>query len=584
MSKDKALIAAVAYVRKSTKGTRSDGRQRQEKSLEAQRREILELAKSHHYKIIRWYEDEGVAGWKREAARPGFARMLADAKALGDFCAIVCDDADRFSRATWRKAVRDVDDLCEAGVRTISSVRDGDFRIDEESDPGEAHRLLHVAMAAHEFSRKLSRRVTLARRNAALEGKRTGGPAPYGLRYDKERNLQHGEPQKTRIVLWIFDQFLNQLRSLNWLAGDLNRRKVPSPQGSLWTPKTVGVILRQRAYRGDFQFNVSPEGNFYGIDASGEVAEKAKLDGAGKVFLCVGKYTPLIDTPLWDQAQARLERLARHRGDRKHKYALSGILVCDHCGLKMYGVAAHGKTTKTVYRCTADGSHGAGSCGCHQVREDQILPFVLRTLGEEITSIEGMLSAPPDRLRSPYKESIERRKQAEKEREELAAQIDKAEENVMFLEDARTRKSLDARISAMRDQLEELDAELAAPNEDMYSTEDLKALTDWWDDFDKRALSMPVKQKLPVSAHLYHDAGAGEAAILVDPIRVNEALKQLGCEVRLRWETSEYETSSGHKARRHTLVRGRFRLGQKNGQLPRYVLDSSLNLVRRAAR
>ena len=106
MSTDKSvLVPAVAYVRKSTKGKRKSAKgthtERQEKSLDQQRREVIELAKGR-YRIIRWYEDEGVSGWKREAARPGFARMLADARQLQDFRAIVADDADRFSRASYR--------------------------------------------------------------------------------------------------------------------------------------------------------------------------------------------------------------------------------------------------------------------------------------------------------------------------------------------------------------------------------------------------------------------------------------------------------------------------------------------------
>ena len=223
------LPPAVAYVRKSTKGERQSGgqrRQRQEKSIEQQREEVLKHAKGR-FRIVRWYEDEGVSGWKRELARPGFARILADARDKGDFKAVVADDADRFTRASWRKAVRDIDDLAEAGVTLISCVKDGDFNIGDETDPGEAHRLVAIAMANHEFSRKLSRRVTLARRNAAEDGKRTGGPVPYGLAGDGQGGLRHGDPAKLKVVRWLFDQFGNHFRSLNWLAGDLNRRQVP---------------------------------------------------------------------------------------------------------------------------------------------------------------------------------------------------------------------------------------------------------------------------------------------------------------------------------------------------------------------
>ena len=50
------LPPAVAYVRKSTKGERQSGgqrRQRQEKSIEQQREEVLKHAKGR-FRIVRW--------------------------------------------------------------------------------------------------------------------------------------------------------------------------------------------------------------------------------------------------------------------------------------------------------------------------------------------------------------------------------------------------------------------------------------------------------------------------------------------------------------------------------------------------
>jgi site-specific DNA recombinase len=568
-------IPAVAYVRKSTRGTRSDGKERQEKSLQQQRREVIELAKARNYQIIRWYEDEGISGWKREAARPGFARMLADAKERRDFRVIICDDADRFSRASYRKALRDVDELAEAGVQIISCVSQGDFRIDDENDAGEAHRFIAVAMANHEYSRKLSRRVTLARRNAAEQGKRTGGPAPYGLANDGRGGLKPGEPKKAQIVTWLFDQFGNHLLSLHGLASDLNAREVPGPTGGKWHVKTIAGILRNRCYRGDFSFNRNPEGQFYGMDAEGDVVEKGKLDGAGKVFLHEGVYEPLVETALFDRVQDRLETVKSRSRRKRMGYALSGILKCDHCGLPMYGVKPQGHLP-TIYRCTADGSHGGGSCGYRQVREDRILPFVLRMLGKEIAHLKEVVSSPPEHLCSPANERAGRRKLLEQERRDLVARIARAEENLLEVEDARTRKSLEARVTAWRDELERLDAEMALESDgERHTREQLDALMAWWDEFDATALSMPVPTdaNLALAGGLHQDPFSEESAILVHPRKVNEALHQLGCEIRLRWETREHISRAGNSLRRHVLVRGRFRLGQREGSVPVYVLE-----------
>jgi len=89
------LVPAVGYLRKSTKGER-DGHERQEKSIPQQRVEVGKLADGR-FAILKWFEDEGISGWKRGAKRPDFQRMIAEAKSLGAQ-AIVCDNIDRFSR------------------------------------------------------------------------------------------------------------------------------------------------------------------------------------------------------------------------------------------------------------------------------------------------------------------------------------------------------------------------------------------------------------------------------------------------------------------------------------------------------
>src|SRR4051794_39609514 len=93
------LIPAAAYTRKSTKGKKADGRERQENSIPNQKTEIQQLAAKHGYRILRWYSDEGKSGWKLGAKRPDFKRLIEDAEQLQDIKAVVVDDLDRFSRA-----------------------------------------------------------------------------------------------------------------------------------------------------------------------------------------------------------------------------------------------------------------------------------------------------------------------------------------------------------------------------------------------------------------------------------------------------------------------------------------------------
>jgi site-specific DNA recombinase len=604
-----SLIPAVGYLRKSTKGERkSDSgkrRQKQEKSIPQQKEEIMKLARGR-FLIVKWFEDEGISGWKRGAKRPDFQRMITEVQGLGAQ-AILCDNIDRFSRATYDDVQEDTRELRKAGARWIVTASHGDYDLGHRNDIGEIIKFAAAVWSAHEYSKNLGRRIALARRDKAADGKRTGGPAPYGLADDSQGGLKPGDPEKAKVVIWLFGQFGNELLSLHGLASDLNARAVPGPTGGKWYVKTIAGILRNPAYRGDFSYNRNPEGQFFRLNAEGEAVEVAELDGTpSKVFVKERAYRPIVEPALFDKVQRRLATLKDCSRRKRMGYPLSGILKCDHCGLPMYGVKPQGYLP-AIYRCASDGSHGAGARGYRQVREDRILPFVLEMLGEEIADLKGLLPTPPDSLTSPHTEWAEQRKRVQSERDRLAARIAKAEEAILDCEDKRTRQSLDKKVSDMRDELDRLDAELSTkPEDDRRSEEQLAALAAWWDDFLATAVRLPVRDDLQLQAlgidedeltpkimeedeitpEMIEEAREELACsgIEVDPRKVNDALHQLGCEVRLRWATQEYVSRAGNRRRRHVLVKGRFRLGQRMGSISVQVLEPAAGRARRAPR
>jgi len=593
----KQLIPAVAYLRKSTKGKRPDGTERQEKSLHQQRGEIEKLANGR-YRIIRWYEDEGVSGWKRDGKRPQFEQMLADAKERRDFQAIVCDDLDRFSRADVGEVFTDTTALSAAGVKTIHCVNQGLYELGESTDIGRIIKMVVDIHGGNEFSRKLSRRVALAHRNRAKLGKRAGVP-PYGFASDGNGGLKHGDRTHIKVVRNIFEWFTERKWSLNGIVTQLRNDGVLAPRGGEWSVMAIKEVLKRRAYRGDFAFGCTQQGRFYTIREDNEVIEAKDRTAPGWVhreptIRIEGAYKPLVAPELWDAAQRRLAGFSMKgcRRPRKEGYALSRILICGHCGKPMHGCRPRRKARR-VYRCSTQARRGMGACGAYWVREEDILPFVLRALGEEISDLTKMLTGPPDELRWPRQEQREQRDQTAREREKLAAAIDLAENNLLACGDPRTRQSLDGKISAMRAELDQLDTQLAevVGCGSGYSREDLKALNAWWKEFDKRAVSMPVPHtKIPKQMsleHFYQDPNADESALLIDARVVNEALHELGAEVRLRWTTERVWRGRGKKRReqnRYTLAAGRLRLGQKRATFRKAVAASACNCTAAAGR
>jgi DNA invertase Pin-like site-specific DNA recombinase len=332
LSKQKAneptLIPAVAYVRKSTKGERADGSQKQEKSLAQQRTEITKLA-TGRFKILTWFEDEGISGWKRGAQRPDFQRMLDGVKDLGAE-AIICDNIDRFSRATNDDVQEDVGALRKAGVGRIVTANGGDFDLNagRRNDLSGIIMFAAAVWAAHDFSRNLGRRSALARRNTINEGKRPGGRIPYAWTADGKHSLKHGAPERVKVVGWIFDQFANKGQSLNWIADQLNHIKtIPAPMGKEWYVRTLKCLLANPVYVGEQVYGLKRNGQFYTTDDKGEVVELETANGTpGKVWRRTKAYQAMVSAATFTKAQRRLVANATGRTRRKRLHALSGLL------------------------------------------------------------------------------------------------------------------------------------------------------------------------------------------------------------------------------------------------------------------
>jgi hypothetical protein len=442
----------------------------------------------------------------------------------------------------------------------------GTYDIGKDFDIGEILKFVVAVWAACEYSRQHSRRITLARRNRAKDGRRSGGSAPYGMaaadgnfrpvtpetKVDDRYNLIPGDAQEIKTVRWLFDQVGNELRSMNSLARELNdRKKIPSPNGGKWTVRTIRKILRRRCYIGDFEFNKVHCGQFYGIDEKGEVVEASELNGKRKVFEQGGIYTPLVERALFDKVQRRLDTLARERGRRRNDYALSGILRCGRCGGPLRGAKPNGQPT--VYRCSAapDGT----ACGREQVREDRILPFLFKLLERTIKDLTNLKSRPPEHVRKAGQERAEKCKRMEKERDDLKQKIDHAMENLLRPLDDETFKALSERLSAMRSELSALEQQLAEAETAARPASNLGALLKWYANFLTTAVRVEGKEDEPIR--------------FADPRKVNAALHEIGAWVKLWWRTEKPE---GCTRERHILVKGQFKLGQFEGNLPHYCL------------
>jgi Recombinase/Homing endonuclease associated repeat len=184
---------------------------------------------------------------------------------------------------------------------------------------------------AGEYSRELSVKVFAGKSRSIELGFRQGGPPGYGVRrllIDQsgiakftleagERKsiatdrviLVPGPASEVEIVRWIFSTFVNDSKREAEIAAILNERGVPTYYHRAWYPRAVRQILRDEKYIGN---NVWNRQSFK--------LQKVHVRNSPETWLrATGAFQPIIETSLFDAAQAIFRNRIRHYGPyRKH--------------------------------------------------------------------------------------------------------------------------------------------------------------------------------------------------------------------------------------------------------------------------
>jgi site-specific DNA recombinase len=497
-----ALIPAVAYVRRSTN--------RQEKSLDDQRREIEAYAAAHGFRIVRWFEDDGISGDSTEQRR-GFQAMHKAACNGRDFDVILCWDFSRFGRFNAIEAGFWIHSLVKAGVRLVT-VAEG--AIEWTNFTG---RIVNAIQAEgkHQYLTDLSRNVARGLIGIASKGYLCGQAAPYGYdrmlvdengnhrqrlttgeRFAKPRSwhavlVPSEDAAKVQTVQWLFTTYASTDTGLRSLADQLNARGVSGPGGGAWYAATIRAILDNRNYTGTFTWAKRREGKYHSV-ASGQIqkrdAAEVKLSRRGKPtatdnpreawIVVKGAHQGIVDAATFEKVQAKLQERKRSTpgiGYRSHTranddaYLLSGLVFCAQCGCKMHGATLvrnkNGKQHKyPKYLCSTyqrSGKNNPAGCGCHGVHQDQLVDVLVRKvrqrlIGSDFARLKASLRKQLSARRSPDTGKLDtlRRQHSDRDR-----QIDVAADN--FLKAPPDLLDLVAgKLSAMKRQREHLQGEL----------------------------------------------------------------------------------------------------------------------------
>jgi len=383
------MIRAALYARYSTDKQSED-------SIVDQLRVCEQLCAREGFEVVARFSDAAISGGT--ANRPGYQELLTAARSRV-FDVIVAEDSSRLWRELseqWR-ALKELLDL------NIHVVGHG---IDTRRD--ESKLLLSVTGAAAEAYRdEISRRTRRGLEGRARAARPTGGRA-YGYVSSKDSPSGHMEVHATQAetVRAIFQWFADG-KSPRWIAGELNRLKVPSP-GAAWQRTTRrrdgkwvvsaihGVaskgtgILNNEKYIGRMTW-----GRLKWQRGAADSSRRIPARATTELVVHIDERLRIVPQELWERVKRRQLAVARtyaasqgsHRpkAHRPAAHLLSGEIKCPECAGSFSVVSAR------KYGCTTH--HNGGPAACRfdlKLSRHDTEEAVLELLQRELLSPEAV--------------------------------------------------------------------------------------------------------------------------------------------------------------------------------------------------
>jgi site-specific DNA recombinase len=312
------VIQAGLYLRMSRDAeARGLGIGRQRKDGEA-------LASRLGWPIVQEYSDNDLSASKySRKPRQGYSEMLQDLQE-GTVNAVVVYDQDRLVRQP--KELEELLEICDHARAWHIAAVSGEIDVRNSDDLLRARIL--AAVHAKE-SDSISRRVRRKQQELAERGRPHGGPRRYGYRLD----FSAIEPDEAAIIQEMVRRTLAG-ESLASLCRELNVRDIPTAAAGRWSPATLRRIL------------IGP--HLAGLRVYGEQLYPA----AWPAILSEDTHHALRALLTDPQRTTNPQHPTRHHW--------SGLLVCGHCGGRMYAYyrPAKNRAVKTL-RCHPK----LGGCG-----------------------------------------------------------------------------------------------------------------------------------------------------------------------------------------------------------------------------
>lgn len=300
-------MKAALYIRVSTDEQANEGF-----SIDAQKRRLLAYADSQDWEIGEVYIDDGWSA--KDLKRPEMQRMLDDLEER-KFDVVLVYKLDRMTRSA-----ADCDQLLKLFEKYNVKFQSCTESFETRTATGRLFIRL-VADIAQWERENTAERVRMGMEQMVHEGRRPGGPIPFG--YDKDGRVNEEEAIQVRLLRKMYmdgdgiKQVAVKLNSMGMLR-----------RGYRWSAFSVWYILDNPYYAGKLRYGTKKPNGTY---------PSRKKEGVVDLIIKDGNHESMFTWEEYEEHKKEMKKRAFTGYSKVREYWFSGVLVCGKCGGKMSG-------------------------------------------------------------------------------------------------------------------------------------------------------------------------------------------------------------------------------------------------------
>lgn len=370
--------------------SQDDGREGESNSIVNQRKLLQEYARSHHFKNLQVFVDDGWSGTNFD--RPSFRRMEQMIEA-GEVGTVIVKDMSRLGRNYLQVGMYTDIVFVENDVRFIAVNDNVDSAVQTEFDMTPIRNFCNEL-----YARDTAKKIKSTFKMKGESGRHLTTNPPFGYVKDEhDRDKWVIDEDAAKVVRYIYKLCCDGLGPTQ-IANRLKREQVLTPtaykaqyRGELlperpfnWAQKTVSGILDKVEYLGHTENFKTASKNYRSKKRVKTAKEERKL------FL--DTHPAIVDEHTFQVVQEI--RAHRHRPTATGKVSIfSGKVFCADCGAKLqYNTSNSFSVNQDFFNCGNYRSN-TGTCTAHFIRAVTLEKIVLAHMKRVLTYVQQFETA-----------------------------------------------------------------------------------------------------------------------------------------------------------------------------------------------